>query len=321
MSFLEPHRLWFLLVVPGLLVAYILLQRRKNIYALSFTNMALLDAVVPSRVSWRRHLAVGLALLTLAFGIVLLAQPSKVVRVPASVKSHFTVVLALDVSLSMAATDVAPSRIVAGEVAAKQFVAQLPPNFEAGLVLFAGKATLAVAPTTDRSAVTKALDGLKLGERTATGEGVYTSLDVIKQQLGQTHTDVSAHVPALIVMISDGYRTSGRDQNDAARAAKAQGVPIYTVAVGTPSGVVTAQGQMVGVPVKVDELEEISRISGGKSYVASTPDDLLDAYHAVGEQLVYTTQRRDNTSDYLPFLVLLTLLSTAVGLFAAPRWP
>jgi Ca-activated chloride channel family protein len=122
-------------------------------------------------------------------------------------------------------------------------------------------------------------------------------------------------------MLSDGYRTAGRNQNDAARAAKAQGVPVYTVAVGTPEGIVTAHGQTVSVPVKSDELREVSRISGGKAYSASTPNDLLNAYKAVGNQLVYTTQRHDATSDYIPYLLLLVLLSTASGLFVATRWP
>jgi Ca-activated chloride channel family protein len=320
-NFLEPQRLWFLLVVPALVGVYVVLQRRRSSYSVRFTNMALLDTIAPRRVNWRQHAAVTLALLTLAGFIVLLAQPSKLVRVPASVTSHFTVVLTIDVSLSMAATDVAPSRIRAAEAAAKQFLAQLPANFRAGLVEFAGTASLVVAPTTDHRTVARALHRLKLAERTATGEGIYTSLDVIKQDLGTTRKDASGHVPALIVMLSDGYRTSGRNQNDAARAAKAQGVRVYTVAVGTPGGVVSAEGDTVSVPVKTQELREVSQISGGKSYVASTPNDLLDAYHAVSNQIVYTTERRDATSTYLPYLLVLLFLSTLAGLPLAARWP
>jgi Ca-activated chloride channel homolog len=321
MNFLEPHRLWLLLAVPALVGLYVLLQMRKSSYAVRFTNMALLDSVAPRRVNWRQHAAVALALLTLSGTIVLFAQPSKLVRVPANVNSHFTVVLTIDVSLSMAATDVAPSRIGAAEAAAKQFLAQLPANYKAGLVKFAGSASLVVAPTTDHTAVTRALKRLKLAERTATGEGIYTSLDVIKQDLGSTPRDASGHVPALIVMLSDGYRTSGRNQNDAARAAKARGVRIYTVAVGTPRGVVSAEGDTVSVPVKTEELREVSQISGGKSYIASTPNDLLNAYHAVGNQIVYTTERRDATSTYLPYVLVLLFLSTGAGLFVASRWP
>lgn len=321
MSFLEPQRLWLLLLLPVLIGLYVVLQRRKSTYTVRFTNMALLDTIAPRRVNWRQHAAVGLALVTLGGAITLFAQPSKVVRVPANVESQFTVVLTIDVSLSMAATDVTPSRIGAAEAAAKKFLAQLPANFKAGLVKFAGTASLVVAPTTDHGAVAKALNRLKLAERTATGEGIYTSLDVIKQDLGATRKDASGHVPALIVMLSDGYRTSGRNQNDAARAAKAAGVRVYTVAVGTPDGVVSAEGDTVSVPVKSQELREVSRISGGQSYLASTPNDLLKAYHAVGNQIVYTTERRDATSTYLPYLLVLLFLSTGAGLFVASRWP
>jgi Ca-activated chloride channel family protein len=221
----------------------------------------------------------------------------------------------------MAATDVAPSRIIAAEGAAKDFLAQLPSNFKAALVQFAGEATLVVPPTTDHAEVAAALDGLQLGERTATGEGIYTSLGVIQQELGAVEKDASGHIPGLVVMLSDGYRTAGRNQNDAAESAKEQGVRIHTVAVGTPEGVVSAQGDTISVPVKTDELEDISRISGGQAYVATTPDDLLEAYDAVSRQLVYTTERRDATADYLPWLVLMSVLSTIAGLFVASRWP
>ena len=321
MNFLEPQRLWLLLAVPLLVGVYWALQLRKSAYAVRFTNMALLDTVAPRRTNWRQHAAVALALLTLGGAIVLFAQPSKVVRVPASVTSHYTVVLTIDVSLSMAATDVTPSRIAAAEAAAKKFLSQLPANFRAGLVKFAGSASLVVGPTTNHRRVSRALNGLQLAERTATGEGIYTSLDVIKQDLGNAKKDASGYVPALIVMLSDGYRTSGRNQNDAARAAKAQGVRVYTVALGTPRGIVSAQGDTVSVPVKTEELQQVSKISGGKSYLASTPNDLLKAYHAVGSQLVYTTERRDATSTYLPYLLVLLFLSTGAGLFVASRWP
>jgi Ca-activated chloride channel homolog len=321
MTFLQPERLWLLLVVLALVALYAVLLRRKSQYAVRSTNMALLDTVAPRRVNWRQHLAVSLALLTLAGVVVLFAQPSKLQRVPVSIQSQVTVVLALDVSLSMGATDVAPSRIAAAETAAKKFLANLPSTFKAGLVKFSGNATVVVAPTTDHQQVVDALGKLKLAERTATGEGIYTSLGVIQQELGSTKPDAQGHVPALILMLSDGYRTAGRNQNDAAHAAKVRGVPIFTVALGTPEGVVTAHGQAVSVPVKSEELKQVSEISGGRAFTASTPKDLLSAYKAVGKQLVYSTQRVDATSDYLPYVLLLALLSTASGLFVASRWP
>ena len=122
-------------------------------------------------------------------------------------------------------------------------------------------------------------------------------------------------------MISDGKRTVGRSQVAAAEAAKAQGVPVYTVALGTPDATVTSHGQVIPVPVEIGELRQIAKISGGKSYVATTPSDLLNAYKDVRGQLFYETVRTDVTSRYVGWLVLMSLISTAAGLFVASRWP
>ncbi len=318
MNFLEPARLWLLLVIPLLIAGYVLLQYRKSHYAVRFTNMALLDNVVPRRVNWRQHVAVGLAMLTLAFGIVLFAQPSKVVKVPR--ETGVTVVLTMDISLSMDAEDVAPNRISAAKDTATEFLGQLPPAFQVSVVSFARHANVVVPPTIDRTEVSTAIDALQLQEYTATGEGIYTALDVVKQSLGTTEAP-DGKLPAMVVLISDGARTVGRSQVAAAQAAKDQGVPIYTVALGTDSGTITSRGQTVAVPVEIQQLQEIADISGGKAYVASSPDDLVSAYQDVDGRLVYGSERRDATSEYIGWLVLLSLLSTAAGLFVASRWP
>ncbi|MGI8888214.1 MAG: VWA domain-containing protein [Nocardioidaceae bacterium] len=321
MSFLEPQRLWLLLLVPGLMALYFLLQLRKSAYAVRFTNVALLDTVVPRRGNWRQHTAVALALATLAFAVALFAQPSKVAHVPIPLTSEVTVVLTVDVSLSMQATDVSPDRFTAAKTAAKDFMAHLPSNFKAALVSFAGNAAVEVPPTQDRAKLTDGIDGLYLTERTATGEGIYTALDVIQQELAQFSTPKGETAPAFIVLISDGHRTVGRSQADAAGAAAEAQVPIFTVALGTPAGIIESAGQRIPVPVEIDELAEVAKISGGKAYVADTPDDLLNAYSSVDAELEYQEQRVDATSDYVPYLVALCLLSTAAGLFVASRWP
>lgn len=316
-DYLAPERLWFLLLVPGLVVLYVLLQYRKSHYAVRFTNVALLDSVVPRRVKWRQHVAVALAMLTLAFAIVLFAQPAKIVKVPRV--AGVTVALTIDVSLSMEATDVSPDRISAAKETAKQFLGQLPPAFKVALVAFARNAEVVVPPTIDRTQVSQAIDELSLREYTATGEGIYTALDVVKQSLG---TDVpEGKKPALIVLISDGARTVGRSQVAAAEAAKAQGIPVYTVALGTPEGTISNGGETVSVPVEIDQLQQVADISGGKAYIAESPDDLVDAYQDVEGGLVYTRERADATSQYVGYLVLLALLSTGSGLFVASRWP
>lgn len=318
MTFLEPQRLWILLLVPVLVVLYVGLQYRKSHYAVRFTNMALLDTVAPRRVNWRQHVAVLLALLTLGFAIVLFARPTDIVKVPR--QTGVTVVLTMDVSLSMEAADVNPDRITAAKQTAKEFLTQLPPAFKVSVVSFARYSEVVVPPTVDRVKVTRAIEDLQLSEYTATGEGIFSALDVVKQSLGTVDTP-SGKLPAMIVLISDGARTVGRSQVSAANAAKDQGVPVYTVALGTESGTITNQGETVAVPVEIEQLQQIADISGGKAYVAESPDDLLNAYEDVDGRLVYSYERQDATSQYMGYLVLLSLLSTAAGLFVASRWP
>jgi Ca-activated chloride channel homolog len=144
---------------------------------------------------------------------------------------------------------------------------------------------------------------------------------VVQQALGESASQPGDKLPALVVLISDGKRTVGRSQKAAAKAAKAQGVPIYTVALGTTAGVIVNQGQTILVPVEIGELRQIAQISGGKSYVATNPSELLSAYRDVHGVLTYQTERTDMTSRYVGWLVLLSMLSTAAGLFVASRWP
>ncbi|MGH3447261.1 MAG: VWA domain-containing protein [Nocardioidaceae bacterium] len=319
MSFLEPARLWLLLVIPALVAVYVVLQHRKSKYAVRFTNMSLLDTVAPRRVSWRQHVAVLLALLTLAGGILLFAKPSDLVKVPR--QTPVTVVLTMDISLSMEATDVSPNRITAAKQTAKEFLGNLPADYEVGVVSFSRHADVVVAPTIDRNKVSTAIDGLQLEPYTATGEGIYASLDVVKQSLGGAQSAPEDKKPAMVVLISDGKRTVGRSQVAAAEAAKEQGVPVYTVALGTAEGQIQTQGQTVPVPVEIEQLQQIADISGGKAYVASSPEDLLSAYKDVDGRLVYRLERTDVTSEYIGWLVLLSLISTGAGLFVASRWP
>lgn len=319
MSFFDPARLWLLLLIPALVVLYVALQRRRGRYTVRFTNLPLLDVVAPRRVNWRQHGAVLLAMLTLAVAIVLFARPSGISTVPR--QQAVTVVVTMDVSLSMEATDVSPNRITAAKQTATDFVSKLPADFKVAVVSFARYAKVVVPPTTNRGQVDNAIRALTLQEYTATGEGIFTSLDVIKQSLEGTPSVNGAKLPAMVVMISDGKRTVGRSQVQAAEAARAQGVPIYTVALGTLRGVIETHGEQIPVPVEAGELEQIATISGGKAYVAQSPADLLNAYKDVTGRLVYETARTDVTSHYVGWLVLMSLLSTAAGLFVATRWP
>lgn len=320
-DYLEPDRLWFLLLVPGLIVLYVVLQRRKSRVAVRFTNVALIDTVVKRQVNWVQHIAVGLALMTLAFGILLFARPTKDVKVPLNLDSEVTVVLTIDVSLSMSATDVDPDRITAAKSTAREFIDQLPRNFKVGVVSFSKVATVDMPPTKDHQAAVQAIDDLELSEYTATGEGIYSALSVIEQDLAATGADTADKPPAFMVMISDGARTIGRSQVGAAQAARDARIPIYTVALGTPQATITSGGRQIAVPVEIPQLEEVAKISGGKAYVAESPNDLVKAYSSVDSQIRYVEERGDATSEYTGYLVLLVVLSTTAGLSVAARWP
>ena len=319
--FLAPERLWFLALIPLLIGVYVLLQYRKSHYAVRFTNLALLDTVVPRRVNWRQHLAVALAMITLAFGIVLFAKPSKVIDVPLDLDSTVTVVLTMDVSLSMSATDVDPDRITAAKDTATQFIESLPPNFKVAIVSFSRAATVNLPPTRDHQAAANTVQGLTLSEYTATGEGIYSGVQVIQQDLGPNSRPAGSTAPAFMVLISDGARTVGRSQVTAAEAAKAEGIRIYTVALGTPGATIESAGRSIPVPVEIGQLEEVAQITEGKSYVAESPTDLAEAYEDVDGQITFEKRRTDATSEYVGYLVLLSLLSTGAGLFVAARWP
>jgi Ca-activated chloride channel family protein len=320
-DYLAPERLWFLLLVPVLLVLYVVLQRRKSRVAVRFTNVALIDTVVKRQVNWLQHIAVALALMTLAFGVMLFARPTQDVKVPLNLDSEVTVVLTLDVSLSMSATDVDPDRITAAKETAKEFIDQLPSNFKVGVVSFSKVANVDMPPTKDHQAAIQSIEDLKLSEYTATGEGIYSSLAVIQQDLAASGADTADKPPAFMVLISDGARTIGRSQVAAAQAAADARIPIYTVALGTPDATITSGGRTIPVPVEIPQLEEVAKISGGKAYVAETPNDLVKAYSSVDSQIRYVEERGDATSEYMGYLVLLALLSTGAGLLVAARWP
>ena len=259
--------------------------------------------------------------MTLAFGVMLFARPTKDVKVPLNLDSEVTVVLTLDVSLSMSATDVDPDRITAAKETAKEFIDQLPSNFKVGVVSFSKVANVDMPPTKDHQAAIQSIEDLKLSEYTATGEGIYTALDVIQQDLAASGADTADKPPAFMVLISDGARTIGRSQVAAAQAAADARIPIYTVALGTPDATITSGGRTIPVPVEIPQLEEVAKISGGKAYVAETPNDLVKAYSSVDSQIRYVEERGDATSEYMGYLVLLALLSTGAGLLVAARWP
>ncbi|GAA3946025.1 VWA domain-containing protein [Actinoplanes auranticolor] len=313
--FLQPW--WLLAVLSVLLVAgaYILRQFRRRTYAMKFTNVELLRSLAPKGLGWRRHVAAGaflLSLLSLAFAM---ARPSIDREEPLE---RATVMLAIDVSLSMEADDVQPNRIEAAQEAAKAFVQELPPTYNLGLVSFAKAANVLVSPTKDRAAVLAGIDGLTLAEATATGEAVFTSLDAIRT----VPADGAAGAPpARIVLLSDGYRTSGRSVEDAAAAAEAANVPVSTIAFGTDTGVVDIRGQLQRVPVDRLSLQQLADKTKGYFYEAASVSELKQVYEDMGSSIGHRVEPREVTQWYAGVALLLGLLAGGMSLLWTSRLP
>ena len=311
MSITEPLRLVGLVVVLVGVATYLILQSRRRQYTLRFTNVDLLSTVAPKRPGWRRHLPAGLFLVALALLVVAWAGPTAPVTVPVE---RATVVLAIDVSLSMQATDVEPDRLAAARSAALDFLEVAPPELNVGLVTFSGVATIAVPPTTDRDLVADAVQRLQLAERTATGEAIFASLDAIS--LVPPDPD-GTRGPAAIVLMSDGATTAGRPNEEAVAAAVEAQVPVTTVAFGTDEGSITIPGDPTPVPVPVDRaaLEEIATETGGEYYSAVTSEELENIYVDLGSSMGYTTEEAEITGWFvggaLVFLVATGALSLA----------
>jgi Ca-activated chloride channel homolog len=292
-DFMEPSRLWFLLGVGVVLAAYVASQFQRRRYAMRFSSSHLLDKVAPKRSGWGRHLLAALFLLGLSTAVVASAQPQGDVKVP---KQRATIMLALDTSLSMKATDVTPSRIAAAKAGAVKFVNSIPKKLNVGLVSFAGDVRLDVAPTTDRASVTRSIKSLSLDEGTAIGDAVSTSLDAIKAvPKGRD----GKKVPAVIVLMSDGATTVGKPTADAIPLAKKAGIAVYTIAYGTPNGTVDVTipetGEQTRIPVPVDgqALADLANGTGGKSFTAQSASDLKSVYQQLGSSIGYDTQHTD----------------------------
>lgn len=317
MSFLAPERLWFLLVIPVLLAGYLTLQWRRRRYTMRFTNLALLRQVAPQRPGWRRHVAAVLVMITIGLLVTAFARPAEEVRVQ---RERATIVLAIDVSLSMNADDVEPTRLEAARVAATRFVRGLPEAFNVALVSYAGTASILVPPTTDRSLVTRAIRGLELDESTATGEAIFTSLDALKQ-VPPDPENPGEPVPARIVLLADGAQNVGRTIEEGADAALEAGVPIYSIAFGTPYGMVDIDGEMHPVPVDEESMQKVTEITGGQSYTAETGAELEEVYSDIDSSIGYTTEEQEVTGRFVGYALVGALAAAAVSLFFFGRLP
>jgi Ca-activated chloride channel family protein len=307
-QFLSAGYLWLVLVVVALAAGYVVLQVKRKRYVARFSNVELLGSLAPRRPGWRRHLTFSLLLLGLLVLSLGVARPSADVKVP---RENATVVLAIDVSLSMEATDVLPSRIATAKDAAKKFVGLLPSRINLGLVSFGGQATLLVPPTLDRQAAKTAINGLRLQQSTAIGEAIFTSLQAIQVFTKSTTAKGDSAPPARIVLLSDGTNTVGRRVDVAVAAAQKARVQVSTIAFGTQNGTVTINGTTQRVPADDQTLQQIAESTGGTFHTAHSEQELSSVYKDIGSQIGYTTRHRDISWRFM--LIGLLCLFAAGG--------
>lgn len=327
MTFEHPWRLLLLFGLIALVIIYLLAQRRRGAYAVRLTTLPMLEKIAPRRPEWRRHVPAAAFLAALGLLVLGFAQPTAETTVA---KEEATIVLAIDVSNSMQATDVAPSRLKAAQDAATSFIDALPKGINVGLVKFAQNATLVVAPTQNHDEVTTAIDDLELAPSTAIGEAVFTSLagiaDTLKADPSPAPTAPTdgqqgqqperPTIPARIVLMSDGTNTVGRTPEEAAQAAVAAGVPVSTIAYGTADGTVTIQGETIPVPVDSASLQALAQTTGGTAYEAASGDQLKSVYADIGSQLGDVVENREITVWFVGFALLAALIAAAASL----RW-
>ncbi len=310
MNFLSPLGLLALLPVLALIIGYLIMQRRRERYAVRFASLPMLDRVVPQRPRWRRHLVAGLVITALTVLGLAAARPELMLRVP---YDRATVMLAIDTSGSMAATDVSPNRLEAAKSAAVAFVDQLPETVNVGVVSFAGSAAVVAPPSTDHGVVQRQIAGLaRAGGGTAIGEGVITSVDQIVR-MAETADDDS-EVPARIVLLSDGGNTAGRTPEQAAGIAGDAGVPVSTIAYGTNGGSIS--GGRSPVPVDAESLQALADATGGRAYTAESGEQLREIYADIGSSIGWRTEPREVT----PHLAVLALALTAGAGALSLRW-
>lgn len=317
LSFLSPWRLLLLVLVAALALLYIAFQWRRSKYAVRFTNLDLLSSVAPKRPGWRRHLTAGVQLLALVALVLAFARPTHDTKVP---RERATVVMALDVSISMQADDVPPDRITAAKAAATSFLDDVPKEVNVGLVTFAGTARVEVSPTTDREIVAAAIDNITLREGTAIGDAIDASLDSLQTV---PESPDGEPVPAAIVVMSDGSTTMGVPNEVATKAAVEQGVPVSTIAFGTEDGIVTIpeSGEMVRVPVDPEALAIIADETGGASYEASTQTELTDVYESIGSSIGYDTVDTEITEWFVAGALAAFFVGAALALTWTNRIP
>ena len=332
MSFGHPLLLLTLLVVPAAVLALRLAERRRMRYAVKYTNLEVLAAVAGGR-QWRRWVPTSLALLALAVLCVALARPHARSLVP---KERATVILVLDVSGSMQAGDVRPTRLAAAQQAVRGFLDRVPPQVRIGLIAFSGDAQVAAPPTTDRGLLRQSLDGIGTFPAfggTAIGDALAVAVNLAKQAVSGPSSLASVSAApsdtkglASILFLSDGHQTRGYlEPLQGAARAKAAGIPVYTVSLGTPGGVLTREFdgvvRTIPVPPDPDTLKAIAQTTGGKFYEAQNAGSLHDAYSSLGSRLGRAPGKTEVTYAFLAGAAGLLIAAGFLSALWSPRLP
>jgi Ca-activated chloride channel family protein len=340
MTFLWPELLWLLLALPLLVAAYLLLLRRKQRSALRYASLSGIRDALGATQRIRRHIPPALFLLALTLMIVGIARPAAVVMLPSA---HKTVMLAMDVSGSMRATDVEPSRIVAAQTAARAFVNDLPAATRIGIVSFAATASVVQPPSSNREDILAAIDRFQLQRGTAVGSGILVSL---KTLFPDVEFDLRASNPrmdstraasldqpakpdkpefkpvppgsynaAVIILLTDGQTTTGPDPIEAARMAADRGVRVYTVGIGTTSGeLIGAEGWSMRVRLDEASLKNIANITQGEYFYAGTSADLKKIYESLNSKLVLEKHDMEITALFAAAAAALAIVAAALSM-------
>jgi len=340
MSFLWPHLLWLLLAVPALVALYVLLLRRRKKAVVRFASLALVKEAMGRGQGWRRHVPPLLFLVALTLLIVAIARPTAVVTLPTQ---HDTVVLAMDVSRSMLAEDVQPSRIVAAQAAARAFIADQPRDTRIAIVAFAGTASVVQAPTNSREELLAAIDRFQLQRATAIGNAIVVSLATIfpdakidiaavnntrrgggipLEQNPSPNAPAFKPVPpgsytgAVIILLTDGQATTGVDPIEAARMAADRGVRIFTVGIGTKEGeILRTEGWSMRVRLDEESLKTIADLTRGEYFYAGTAVDLKKVYETLNAKLVLETRQTEITALFAALAAVFAVLAAGLSVW------